>query len=296
MVKLRRIVWSTLLIVSVLSFWGTAYGQKREPDVRFVPTPMEVVMEMLKTARVTQNDVIYDLGCGDGRIVITAAKLFGARGMGVDIDPVRIQESSDNARKAGVSERVKFIEQDLFTLNLSEPTVVTLYLLSDLNLKLRPKLFRELRPGTRIVSHEFNMFDWRPDYVGVVPKVEIYYNAKVPDVRDSHFYYWVIPANVAGEWRWTLPTSTGEQNYTLRVVQKFQTVSGKVTVDGRETPISDAQLLGDQLSFTLRDEASRENTAMRFHGRMSGDTMNGTVDIRGRPSGVIYNWTATRKP
>jgi ribosomal protein L11 methylase PrmA len=128
--------------------------------------------------------VVYDLGCGDGRIVITAALKYGARGVGVDIDPERIKESNENARKAGVADRVKFLQQDLFETNFSEATVVTLYLLPDVNLKLRPKLLSELRPGTRIVSHAFDMGDWKPEKVMKVVGLD----------RERTIYYWVVPA------------------------------------------------------------------------------------------------------
>jgi SAM-dependent methyltransferase len=148
-------------------------------DVPYVPTPQEVVDEMLKMAAVGKNDVIYDLGCGDGRIVITAAQKYGARGVGIDIDPQRIAESNANAQKAGVTDRVKFMEQDLFTADFKQATVVTLYLLPAVNLKLRPKLLAELKPGTRIVSHAFDMGDWKPDKTSVVDGRTI--------------YYWVVP-------------------------------------------------------------------------------------------------------
>jgi ribosomal protein L11 methylase PrmA len=133
-------------------------------------------------AAVTKDDVVYDLGCGDGRIVVTAAKKYGARGVGVDIDPERIQESRANARAAGVTDRVTFVQRDLFKLDLKKATVVTLYLLPEINLKLRPKLFRELRPGTRVVSHDFDMGDWKPEKT-----------IKVHDPRLHTLYFWTIP-------------------------------------------------------------------------------------------------------
>lgn len=147
----------------------------REPDVIFVPTPQEVVDAMLKLAKVTKTDVIYDLGSGDGRIPITAAKVYGARGVGIDIDPDRVGEANASARAAGVTDKVKFLNQDLFTTNISEATVVTLYLLPALNLKLRPKLMKELKAGTRIVSHAFDMGDWRPEQTLSVDGRTIYF-------------------------------------------------------------------------------------------------------------------------
>jgi len=135
----------------------------RLPDVIYVATPADVVDAMLKVANVKATDVLYDLGCGDGRIVITAAKEYGARGVGFDIDPQRIKEATASAQQAGVADRVRFVEADLFEANISEASVVTVYLLSSLNLKLRPKLMRELKPGTRVVSHAFDMGDWKPE-------------------------------------------------------------------------------------------------------------------------------------
>jgi len=138
-------------------------------------------MEMLRLANVNKGDVVYDLGCGDGRIVIAAAEKFGARGVGIDIDPERIQEAQENARKAGVTARVRFRNEDLFEADISEATVVTLYLLPWVNLKLRPKLWSELKPGTRIVSHSHDMGDWKPE--------------KEVEVDGETIYYWTIPAN-----------------------------------------------------------------------------------------------------
>jgi ribosomal protein L11 methylase PrmA len=155
----------------------------RQLDVPYVPTREPVVDEMLKMANVGKNDVLYDLGSGDGRIPITAAKRFGTRGVGVDIDPERIKEARENATKAGVSDRVKFFQQDLFETDIKEATVVTLYLLPDINLKLRPKLLSDLKPGTRVVSHNYDMGDWKPLKTTTV---------KLPDGEHT-VYFWVIP-------------------------------------------------------------------------------------------------------
>lgn len=155
----------------------------RAPDVHYEPSPENVVEQMLKLANVHKGDVVYDLGCGDGRIVIMAAKQFGARGVGIDIDPERIKESLENAGKAGVTDRVAFRNEDLFEADIKEATVVTLFLWPSVNMKLRPKLWRELKPGTRVVSHHWNMDDWKPE-----KQIEV----------DGHpIYFWVIPADAA---------------------------------------------------------------------------------------------------
>jgi 2-polyprenyl-3-methyl-5-hydroxy-6-metoxy-1,4-benzoquinol methylase len=155
-------------------------AQVRTPDVIYVPTPPEVVDKMLRMAGVKEGDVLYDLGSGDGRIVITAAKQHKVRGVGIDIDPQRIREAEENARAAGVTDLVRFSNEDLFQANISEATVVTLYLLESLNEKLRPKLLRDLKPGTRIVSHAFRMGDWEPE--------------RSDDVNGVMIYYWTVPA------------------------------------------------------------------------------------------------------
>ncbi len=151
---------ATLLSVSVT---GQSPRQPRQLDVPYVPTTDEAVTAMLKLADIKPADVVYDLGCGDGRIVIAAAQKFGARGVGVDIDPVRIREAKENARKAGVEKRVRFEENDLFKTDIHDANVVMLFLLNSVNLKLRSKLLRELKPGTRVVSNTFDMGDWKPD-------------------------------------------------------------------------------------------------------------------------------------
>jgi SAM-dependent methyltransferase len=294
MAKRRCTLFFLTLLAGVTFFGVAAYSEEPIPEVPYVPTPEEVVMGMLRMAGVTQNDIVYDLGCGDGRIVITAAKVFGARGVGVDNDPTLIRQSNENARKAGVTDRVKFIEQDLFETDIQEATVVALYLLPELNLKLRPKLLRDLRPGSRVVTHEFDMGDWKPDNTGTVAKVKIYYHPTIPYEKDTRFYYWVIPAKAEGVWRWTLPTPSGDRDYTLRVVQKFQEIRGTVLVKGQEVPITAARLEGDQLRFTLREDTDKEEGVMWFDGRINGDGIAGRVEVRGGPLSGNYTWAAKR--
>ncbi|HEY9631966.1 MAG TPA: class I SAM-dependent methyltransferase [Coleofasciculaceae cyanobacterium] len=166
----------------------TTQPQERPADVPYVPTPNEVVIEMLKLANVTGDDILYDLGSGDGRIPITAAQKFGTRGIGVEINPKLVEESRANAEKAGVADRVKFLQQDLFKTDLSDATVVTLFLMSHVNLKLRPKLIGELKPGTRIVSHTFHLGEWKPERVVQVQELN--------STRAATLYYWVVPKSI----------------------------------------------------------------------------------------------------
>ncbi len=210
---------------------------QRTPDVVYVPTPHEVVAVMLKLAEVDGQDVVYDLGCGDGRLVVTAAKTYGAHGVGIDIDPKRIQESNENAKKEGVTDKVKFLEADLFTSDISEATAVTLYLLSSLNQKLRPKLLAELKPGTPIVSHDFDMGDWEPEQ-----RVSV----QGPS-RQHTVYRWTIPAKAAGTWEW----KHGRAAYKLIIAQRYDRVTANLTRNGKEMPVREAKLKGADLALQL---------------------------------------------
>jgi SAM-dependent methyltransferase len=181
----RRQILATLTVAGLgPALAGTAHAQTtespRRPDVVFVPTPNEIVDEMLSVAQVTGKDVLYDLGSGDGRIPITAAQRFGTRGLGVDIDPQRIKEANANAVAAKVTDKVKFVQGDLFEMDLTPATVITLYLLPELNLRLRPTLLK-LKPGTRIVSHDFSMGDWKPN--------------RTINKGNKTVYFWTVPAN-----------------------------------------------------------------------------------------------------
>ena len=187
----RSLVLSTLVLAAVLAAAAVVAQPlkplDKQPEVPYVPTHERIVNEMLKVARVGKNDVLYDLGSGDGRIPITAAKRWGTRGVGVDIDPERIKEARENATRAGVADKVKFMQQDLFDTDIKEATVVTLYLLPDVNLRLRPKLLADLKPGTRVVSHNYDMGDWKP-----LKSLTV----KLSD-GDHYVYYWVVPPRTA---------------------------------------------------------------------------------------------------
>lgn len=180
--SIRSIALVATMVVASLPGAAVALAQDaptRRPDVIYVPTPEAVVEAMLQVANVGKNDIVHDLGCGDGRIPVTAAKKYGARGVGIDIDPQRIKEANENVAKNNVGDRVRIVQGDLFEQDLSQATVVTLYLLPSLNVKLMPKLMKELKPGTRIVSHAFDMGDWKPE--------------KELDVEGRKVYYWTIP-------------------------------------------------------------------------------------------------------
>ena len=199
--RLHRLLLALTLVLAVLPVVSTMAQQPLTPleeklEVPYVPTHEKVVAEMLKVAEVGENDILYDLGSGDGRIVITAAKEFGARGVGVDIDPARIREARENAVKAGVADKVKFLQQDLFETDIREATVVTLYLLPEVNRRLRPKLLSDLKPGTRVVSHNHDMGDWTPLKtlnVRVPQENTILKTLNARLLQEHTIYYWVVP-------------------------------------------------------------------------------------------------------
>lgn len=244
-------------------------------DVPYVPTPQPVVDRMLRMAGVGPGDVVYDLGCGDGRIVITAVKDFGAaRGVGIDIDPHLVEKSKGNARLAGVDQQIEFLVQDLFQSDFREASVVTLYLLSTVNLRLRPTLLSDLAPGTRVVSHAFDMGAWEPDDEGVE--------------NGNLVYFWVVPANVSGQWRLT---QADGQTMDIVLEQEFQFVQGSSTLDSQRGQLQDVRLKGDQLEFTLEQEIEGTPTAVRYAGQVTGDTMAGSVSASDNQT-----WQATRLP
>jgi precorrin-6B methylase 2 len=266
-------------LIALAALVAVPIGSAQQPpglDVPYVPTPPEVVAQMLALAAPTKNDVLYDLGSGDGRIVITAAQRFGLRGMGVDLDPDRIQEANANAKQAGVTDRVRFVRQDLFKTDLRPASIVTLYLLPRVNLELRPRLFEQLRPGTRVVSHAFSMEEWEPDSVVTVNRNE--------GIGSATVYYWVIPARVAGTW--TLTTPEGRR-YPVKVQQQFQRFTANATVSRRNAELANPRLVGDRISFTLRDSVNGKLVTRQFSGRVTGNAMRGNVAGGGA-------WTATR--
>ena len=244
---------------AVMALFALPLAAQQPPglDVPFVVTPPEVVAQMLALVNPTRDDVLYDLGSGDGRIVIEAARRFGTRGVGVDIDPARVEEATANARRRGVQDRVRFRRQDLFETDLRTASIVTLYLFQNLNLELRPRLFQQLRPGTRVVSHAFHMGDWQPD---TVVRVRVNQGTGWATV-----YAWTIPAQVAG--RWTLTTPEGRR-VALQLRQQFQRFTGP-GVSGR--------LVGDRIDLTLTERVNGRPVTRRFSGRVTGDGMSGSV-------------------
>jgi SAM-dependent methyltransferase len=288
----QRLWWCVILVgVLALPAVGGAGAapslSAREPsppgarEVPYVPTPQEVVEAMLRAAQVGPEDVLYDLGCGDGRIVVMAARQFGARATGVELDPERLSEAQANAHRAGVTGRVRFLQQDLFTTELRDATVVTLYLLPAVNLRLRPRLLRDLQPGARVVSHAFDMGEWPPD--------------RVVQVSRRTIYLWVVPAQVGGTWVWQPAGASTSQPYRLRLRQHFQRLSGSLQAGGRETPVTDSELRGRALRFTVRPEVEGQPVRMVFQGRVEGDLVAGHVHIDDAATPEMQPWQARRE-
>lgn len=269
-----------------LAFLCLAAVQEKTLDVPYVPTPGEVVEAMLAMAEVNKDDVIYDLGCGDGRIVITAAKIYGTRGVGIDLDPQRIKECHENARTAGVEEHVQFFMTDLFEAEFSEASVVALYLLTENNIRLRPKLLKELSPGSRVVSHDFDMGKWKADREVFIEN----------DWEIHSVYYWIVPANVSGTWTWSMPAGSGNKKFTLNLVQSFQYVSGEAFENKvlRPVSISEGKINGNAFAFTMERKKGKISERLIFEGRVQGHSIVGMVKTEG--SDESTKWEAKRDP
>lgn len=255
----------------------------RRADVIYLPSSANVVQQMLSLARVGEGDVVFDLGCGDGRIVIAAVRDHGARGVCNDIDPARIAESRRNAEAAGVLDRIALDQGDLFELDLREATVVALYLSPALNVRLRPKLFRELRPGARIVSHNFDMGEWRPDST-----VSIAW----PTGGTSAVHLWILPADVMGTWELAFAGPEGGRVYRVRLEQQFQRLTGDASRDGHSIELTAGQVMGDSVSFAMADTLGGAKALLHFRGRVAAGAIEGSVALEG--GGPTSSWRAAR--
>lgn len=290
-ISLRRGAMSWRLAAGALLLAALAVGLARaaELSVPYVPTPQDVVERMLEIAKVSSKDYLIDLGSGDGRIVITAAQKYGTRGFGVDLNPQRIAEALENAQQAKVTDKVAFYERDLFTTDLSPATVITMYLLPRVNLELRPKLL-ELKPGTRLVSHDFSMEDWKPD-------VHIVMDAK--DKYGGHggrsdIYFWLVPAKVAGSWRWQLQVAGKPIDYQVSLSQKFQEVAGEARVGGRSVKLHNPRLRGEEISFGFTADVNGAPVKHEFSGRVLNDAIAGTAQLAGARLQGQHDWNAQR--
>lgn len=253
----------------------------------YVPTPMSYVDRMLMLAQPGPDDVIYDLGSGDGRIPIRAAEKYDVKkGVGLDIDADLVKLSNENAKKAGVADRVKFVQADVFKADFSDASIVTLYLLPEMNLRLRPRLLSELKPGTRIVAHRFNLGDWPPDRSILADET-----APKPlnwtEEDRHHLLLYIVPARVAGLWRWSTGTGT---RFGLRLDQRFQMLGGAVDIGRGPVAITGGKIEGERIQFDVEDRENGRRVHVRFEGTVAGDTIRGTVDVDGKK----VPFTATR--
>jgi SAM-dependent methyltransferase len=248
----------------------------------YVPTPWVIVDEMMKLAEIRSDDVVYDLGSGDGRLVITAAKRFGARGVGVELDSQLVETARIGAKDEGVADRVKFVQGDLFEADIKEASVVMLYLLPGFVTRLVPKFLSDLRPGTRIVSHDYPLVPWRPDkeLSMDVPEKEM-----ISGTTWTKLYCYVVPARVQGVWDLALPKTVSAAPLRLRITQEVHAVGGTVRDGGGELHLRDLTVRGERIQFGLL----YKRRLMAFEGTVSGKTMTGEL----RSGGARESWTAS---
>jgi hypothetical protein len=275
-------LFASALLSSALVFGSAAAAQTAAPskeytpsvgqegkDVIWVPTPQSLVDRMLTMAQVKPTDYVVDLGSGDGRTVITAAKKFGANALGIEYNPDMVELAKRNAEKEGVSGKAQFMKADIFTTDFSKANVLTLYLLPSLNVKLRPTILN-MRPGTRVVSHAFTMDDWQPD--------------QTDSSEGRTAYMWIVPAKVGGTWKLDVGGG-GARSYEATFLQQYQNVGGSAKFDGKPVTFTQGKLRGDTITFSIEDGVTKRD----FSGRVVGDKIEGTVK-----GGSDGKFTATR--
>jgi len=264
----KWIAGSALLALAPLQL----QAQEGVGDVVYVPTPQVVVDEMLRMVKVGPQDFVIDLGSGDGRVVITAAKNFGARGFGVDLDTVLLKLSNENAQREGVADRARFIEQNLFETDLSQATVITSYLLPEMNEKLRPKILN-LKPGTRVVTHDYHMGEWHAEEMRTLDVPE----KKVGNPGKSYVYRYTVPAKIAGRWQSQFASGTHAANLEFDFEQRFQMFDGVARSGSQKITLRVPKLEGDQLSFQFLTKPGDNSTRHEFKGTVKGDLIEGTL-------------------
>lgn len=270
--RFRIRILAAALFAALLSTAGPSL-QAQDLDVPYVPTPQNVVDAMLELAQVSPGDYVIDLGSGDGRIVITAARR-GAIGHGIDLDPERIREARENAERQGVDDRVMFLQEDLFETDFSDANVITMYLLTSVNRELRPMLLENLEPGTRLVSHSFDMGDWTAD-----ERVAV---SSGTGSGEHTIYYWVVPARVNGDWTFTIDGESHE----ARIDQQYQ----NITVSVGSFEVEEATLNGERISLILSDGGTR----YILSGRADEGEITGTAQIHEGEEKRLAEWTAGR--
>ena len=257
----------------------------------YVPTPQVIVDRMLQMAEVGKSDFVIDLGSGDGRMVRTAARVHGASGFGVDIDADLVARSNAEARREGIADRAKFYEQDVFQADIRKATVVTLYVLPDMMRGLRPKMLAELRPGTRIVSHDYHFREWIPDQRVTFDVPE---KKEAVGFSSTSIYVWVVPAQVSGRWRLEVAGNALPAPVTLSFHQSFQYVNGTAEVGARKTELGNIKLKGEAFEFALDSGRTAGSDRHVYRGKVSGDTMEGEVAWGTGLAPRRYKWKAAR--
>jgi hypothetical protein len=280
----RRRLFLSVLAGLPVTLASNGYATEKELERTggpYVPTPKIVVDEMLRMGKVGAKDFVIDLGSGDGVIVLTAAREHKARGMGVDIDPELVKQSNAEAKRLGIADRASFQVQDVFKTDLSKASVITLYLLPSMMVNLRSKIYLEPKPGTRVVSHDYNFDEWHPDEQIVldVPEKE-----KVNGVPKATINVWIVPAKVAG--RWQVQLDAGDA-YDLTLKQAYQMLDGSAITQGKTLKMTVGRMRGEEITFTLSEGSVRR----QFRGVVSAEAMQGTVDLGG---GRSSRWTARR--
>ncbi len=271
-------------IACVLAAWlfmAAAVGQQINAGP-YEPSPQSVVADMLKIAGIGPADFVIDLGSGDGRIVLTAAKVYGARGFGVEIKDNLVQLSNEAARKEGLADRVKFFKQDLFTTDISKATVLTMYLLPNTVNMLSEKLQAELRPGTRVLSHDYGLTGWTATET---KQFDLEDKIKISGVTTTIIFLYVVPARVAGHWDAKVPSAVSKLPVTLDLTQQVQKIGGTARIGDREVALEMPKLVGEKISFRLPVERGRP---LEFSGQVKGASIVGTVEA----GGVRSPWTA----
>lgn len=259
-------------------------------DTPYVQTPQNVVDKMLEIAKVGPKDFVIDLGSGDGRMIITAAKKHGARGFGVDLDRRLVRLANRRAAEAGVADRAVFYERDLYKTDISRATVVTIYLLPEVNVMVRPKLLATLKPGTRVVSHDYDMGEWPPEISLVLDSPD------KPVGRDfkSKVFYWVVPATASGKWRWQMAVNGQTSTFEATLSQLFEKLEGTLNVDGTAAKIDEARLHGATIRMTASRREGNTDARYVFSGRVVGGKIEGEAKVsRGREEHKVA-WQAAR--
>jgi len=279
--------WYGMFAAALLLLAPAAQAQDGRGDVVYVPTPQVVVDEMLRMAKVGPSDYLIDLGSGDGRIVITAAKKLGARGFGVDLDRYLLKLANNAAKTEGVADRAHFIEQNLFETDLGPATVITSYLLPTMNETLRPKLL-SLKPGTRVVAHDYAMGEWGPDD----EKTLIVPEKVVGDPGKSYIFMWIIPARVAGNWESQIMVGGRSVRYEFRLEQHYQLVHGTARAGEWDAKVPQFRMVGEQIAFKVEVPGTGKPVSHQFRGLVKGEIIEGNVTIGEGAGQRVVPWQA----